>query len=211
MLSGTLVVPAPWRYDGPRGCMPLRRRVPRSGPAIRFRFRAGPRRRYRLCDDATPWDWDLLARRRQASCGCGSCGRSPKRKQARHWRKMNAVVQAMTAGLDRRINTSPSGAEQSSQRGIDKAPLGCRARTSGATRRCPQPSLFRRQRALARAVPEPERECDSILEGQSAAWTDGAIRVPRTADKAAAPALRLSNGLASRSGRKPDRRSKGRT
>ena len=79
MLSGTLVVPAPWRYDGPRGCMPLRRRVPRSGPAIRFRFRAGPRRRYRLCDDATPWDWDLLARRRQASCGCGSCGRSPKR------------------------------------------------------------------------------------------------------------------------------------
>jgi hypothetical protein len=35
---------------------------------------------------------------------------------------MNAVVQAMTAGLDRRINTSPSGAEQSSQRGIDKAP-----------------------------------------------------------------------------------------
>jgi hypothetical protein len=43
--------------------------------------------------------------------------------------------------------------------------LGCRARTSGATRRCPQPSLFRRQRALARAVPEPERECDSIPRG----------------------------------------------
>jgi len=119
--------------------------------------------------------------------------------------KMSAVVQVMTAGLDRRINTSPSGAEQPSQRGIDNAPLGCRARTSGATRRCPQPSLFGRQRALARAVPEPEKGMRfDPSRGQSAAWTDGAIRVPRTADKAAAPALRLSNGPASRSGRKPD-------
>jgi hypothetical protein len=98
---------------------------------------------------------------------------SPERKQARHWRKMNAVVQAMTAGLDRGINTSPSGAEQSSQRGIDKAPLGCRARTSGATRRCPQPSLFRRQTALARAVREPEGMRFDPPGGRAQPWTDG--------------------------------------